>query len=403
MALDENSLYLAIGFSGVSLALTFLASWLSARSEKFMLTWALGALVLVGNTFVYSAYGRAPTLALGAVAFGLLVVAFSLVLVAAHQFRGTPVPVASVMAMAGVSLLAVLAPFAIGYDGLGMIAANAVSAFLVFQSLRIYWSCRHEAPVPMIGLVALYGANVLSFVLCAGVLIVEGELVRGGPPQNWAENISLVVYTIGLTGIGALSLALNQWRLARRHQRDAATDALTGLLNRRALFDLYGAHSLPTGTGVIVFDVDRFKRINDRHGHAIGDDVIRRFAAVLDQSRRPGDSAARLGGEEFALVLPRISREALDAVAERVRHAFAAETILSEDGDVRSTVSAGVVFVDDPGYSFDSVLSLADDALYAAKRDGRDRVVRTAMDRPVNKETVNANAYRPGQLAGNSG
>ncbi|MCC6735403.1 MAG: diguanylate cyclase [Bauldia sp.] len=400
MPIDENSLLLAIGFCGLGLAVTFFASWLSARQERFTLTWTLAVLLIVTNAFAYGTYVRWPSLGLGAFAFGALVASFLLVLLAAYQYRGRGVPRSGLAVTAAIGGVAVLGPFATGHDGLGMMAANATSSFLLARTMLVYWSCRREAPIPITGMVALYAATSLAFALCASVLVFEGELVRGAAPKNWAEDLSLFVYTIGLTGIGALSLSLNQWRLARANRRDALTDALTGLLNRRALFDRHDGRPVPAGTGVVVFDIDRFKRVNDRHGHAVGDDVIRRFAAVLVHAGQPGDSAARLGGEEFALVLQRVSEADAGGIAQRVRHAFAAETILSAEGPVRCTVSAGVVFVDEPGYSFDSVLSLADDALYSAKREGRDRVVRTAMGRPANKESSNGNAYRPGQLAG---
>ena len=85
-----------------------------------------------------------------------------------------------------------------------------------------------------------------------------------------------------MTGIGALSLALNQGRIARHHQLEAQTDALTGLLNRRALFDLHGKTPIGAFTAVVVFDLDGFKAINDQYGHAAGDEVLKVFAAELD-------------------------------------------------------------------------------------------------------------------------
>src|SRR5690606_12280864 len=130
------------------------------------------------------------------------------------------------------------------------------------------------------------------------VLGARGGLSAGRAPDNWVEDINLVVCLIGITCIGALSLALNQSRLARSHRQEAMTDPLTVLPNRRAMYERH-FRTLPRGTAVIAFDLDRFKEINDRFGHAVGDEVLRHFAMTLRSNVRPSDTVARIGGEEF--------------------------------------------------------------------------------------------------------
>jgi len=375
MLLDYNSLLLAVGFSAACLSLTLFGSWLAARSDRFLLTWAISVLVVVIEVFVYDAYIERPGTALGVLTLALLLLGFSVMLGAAHQFRTRRSPLPLIALGAGISHALALPPMALGYDGLGFMIENALAALLLFGTAYEYWRGRAEARVHLIGVALLYSLTAASFVACAAVLAWDGRLVLGHAPSNWAEDLSLVIVIASMTGIGALSLALNQGRHARHHQREAHTDALTGLLNRRALFDLHGKTPVSAFTAVVVFDLDGFKAVNDQFGHAAGDEVLKVFAEVLSADLRPNDSVARMGGEEFAMVLKRTLPETAEATAERVRAAFAARTVETETGPLCCTVSAGFAFGSTDGMSFDKVLSAADKALYAAKRGGRNRVL----------------------------
>ena len=374
MLLDYNSLLLAVGFSAACLSLTLFGTWLTARSDRFLLTWAISVLVIVAEVFVYDTYIETPGTALGVLTLALLLLGFSVMLGAAHQFRTANSPLPRIVLGAGISFALALPPMALGYDGLGFMLENSLAALLLFATAYEYWKGREEAPAPLVGVALLYSLTAASFALCAAVLAWDGKLVLGHAPSNWAEDLSLVIVIASMTGIGALSLALNQGRLARHHQREAQTDALTGLLNRRALFDLHGNAPVGAFVAVVVFDLDGFKAINDQFGHAAGDEVLKVFAEVLSANLRPNDSVARMGGEEFALVLKRALPEMVEGTAERIRAAFAARAIETETGRLKCTVSAGFAFGTSEGTSFDKVLSAADKALYAAKRGGRNRV-----------------------------
>ncbi|RWD94562.1 GGDEF domain-containing protein [Mesorhizobium sp.] len=375
MLLDYNSLLLAVGFSAACLSLTLFGTWLTARSDKFLLTWAISVLVVVVEVFAYDAYIEAPGTALGVLTLALLLLGFSVMLGAAHQFRTGSSPLPRIALGAGISFALALPAMALGYDGLAFMLENSLAALLLFGTAHEYWKGRAEAPAQLIGVALLYSLTAASFVLCAAMLAWGGKLVLGHAPSNWAEDLSLIVVIASMTGIGALSLALNQGRLARHHQRDARTDALTGLLNRRALFDLHGKVPVGAFTAIVVFDLDGFKAINDQYGHASGDEVLKVFAEELSGNLRPNDAAARMGGEEFALVPKRTLPEMVEGTAERIRMAFAARTIETETGQLKCTVSAGFAFGSNEGVSFDKVLSAADKALYAAKRGGRNRVL----------------------------
>lgn len=155
------------------------------------------------------------------------------------------------------------------------------------------------------------------------------------------------------------------------------TDALTGVGNRRKLEQALSAEIARvrrTGSPLcaLMVDLDHFKRVNDRHGHGVGDRVLERFSALLRAQTRPTDIVARYGGEEFAVLLPHAVLEQAVALAERVRASIAAETI--EPLAAPITASIGVARLLD-GEEGDALLDRADAALYEAKRTGRNRVV----------------------------
>lgn len=165
-----------------------------------------------------------------------------------------------------------------------------------------------------------------------------------------------------------------------RHLAD--TDELTGLWNRRR-FNAEVARErdrlVRSGRPVtlINIDIDRFKRINDRHGHPVGDDVLRGVARTLDENLRTTDVLARIGGEEFAVVLPDTDGEAAMVVAEKLRATVARTDYATEAGPMRVTVSIGGAELA-PQQAAEATVQAADQALYRAKAAGRDRVMLTA-------------------------
>jgi diguanylate cyclase (GGDEF)-like protein len=153
------------------------------------------------------------------------------------------------------------------------------------------------------------------------------------------------------------------------------TDYLTGLDNRRALFrkaERLLARGAPAS--LLVFDLDHFKTINDLYGHQTGDDVLKLFAAVAEADLRPVDVVARLGGEEFAALLPGIGRDEAKAVARRVSQRFSSAAGDSKGLNLAVTASVGVAESTIGTADLDTLLSAADRALYRAKHLGRNRV-----------------------------
>ena len=175
------------------------------------------------------------------------------------------------------------------------------------------------------------------------------------------------------------SIALENARLHRIVQRQAVTDELTGLANRRRFMEALATEidrteRLGGGLAVLISDLDDFKVINDSYGHQAGDDVLRAFARVLSEHVREVDTVARLGGEEFALILPETQADGVAALGERLREALREVRVRVDGTEVGITASFGAA-EHAAGESADELLSRADVALYRAKAGGKDQVV----------------------------
>jgi diguanylate cyclase (GGDEF)-like protein len=373
IVIDYNSLLVALSFCSAGLAFTFFVSWLVSRSDRVLMTWAIGALLIVISLVIYSDFVRQFSPPVGVLAFGTLLTGITFLMGAGYQFRTGVLPLGIMAVVAAVTTGVMGIPMLQGYDGISYIVFNFGAAAILFYTSWDYWRWRAESPLLIVTLSGMYSLTGLSFVLCGAVLIHDQSWVMGHAPETWAENINLVVSLASIASMGALSLGLNQVRNARRHKRDAETDVLTGLSNRRALLER--TQTLPAPVAAIVFDIDHFKPVNDRYGHEIGDVVLQRFGALLEASIRDGDIAARLGGEEFAVILPGATVAAATLVAERMRQSFAEWRFQSSEGPFTSTVSAGISYSADGTPDLAGLLREADAALYDAKRSGRNRVV----------------------------
>lgn len=212
----------------------------------------------------------------------------------------------------------------------------------------------------------------------AAVWLGSGATERDYVASNYAV-LSQASTGLLLTSVGLILLLMVHEASVLRSRSEANSDPLTGLDNRRGFFArltplLVEADRVDLPVQILLFDLDAFKAINDRHGHAEGDRVIASFAAILRDHLPPGAIAARMGGEEFAIVAPRLSADAGWRLAERIRHAS------STAGGIAFTVSGGVA-TRAPGTPIEPVLARADLALYGAKAEGRNRIARATPEK----------------------
>lgn len=161
-------------------------------------------------------------------------------------------------------------------------------------------------------------------------------------------------------------------------ERLAITDPLTGLLNRRHFFEksielFTRALHQPYELSILMIDLDHFKKVNDRYGHAAGDETLQEVARRLHENVRPTDVVGRYGGEEFAIILPRTDRDETHRIANRLIAATADKPVSVENATISITISIGIAGLDETVSSLDELLQRADQALYQAKKDGRNR------------------------------
>ena len=204
------------------------------------------------------------------------------------------------------------------------------------------------------------------------------------PWTRWSEEIAqfaLVFASVSLSILASFVLGfIVVNRLVRRLEHLSHHDALTGLLNRRAieyLLDREDQRLQRFGDpfSVLLVDIDHFKRINDRLGHAAGDAVLCAVSRTLQAKAREVDRVARYGGEEFCILLPHTVRDGALQAAERLRAAISQVDIPWNDEHIAVSISTGLACASEPGESLQSLLRRADEALYQAKAEGRNRVV----------------------------
>jgi diguanylate cyclase (GGDEF)-like protein len=369
----------------VPLAVLFLAFWLRGRRASWFAWWSatlfLGSVAML--CFLVGGL-RKEYVPIGA-ANAVLAVALVCAWQGARAFEKRAPRWLPVFAVPGVWLAACLVPGFVECLACRVTLSSTLLSPVMALTAAEFWRGREER-LPSRGAVIVLFAS-LALIFAARIpLIGVAPFPFGALPAEaaWvaAYNLILLFHAVVLA---VLLVAMSKERLELEQRTRAQTDPLTGALNRRAFVTigrrLVLRHRKSLASLCLLFiDLDHFKALNDRYGHSCGDALLMWFVTVAQDKIRPTDFLFRMGGEEFCCVLPYTSTEEALGVAERIRHQLETATLEVAGRSIKVTVSVGVSSTDMVGYDMDSLVRRADTAVYAAKRQGRNRVVAAAAD-----------------------
>ena len=385
MSLDTSTLYFIATMIAAMLGVMLLVF---GKNENIpALKWwgtayLLGAASVALWSLASNMLGEVVSLALNAVGF----VACGMVWNASRVFHGRKpnLPGLVLGAVAWIAVVMTLPPAA---SMMRMtIGAGIVAVYAALTATEL-WTERRRAlqrrwPTMM---VPVMHGFVLMLPILLGNLLHPHDVRFAGSIWVTGFSVELVLYAVGTVFV--IFMMVSE-RAVIAHKNAASMDPLTGMFNRRGFSEISSrliereANAGRPMTAMI-FDIDHFKSINDRFGHPAGDEILKLFATVVVNTLRISDLSGRIGGEEFAALLPCSLEEGVVA-AERVREAFANSGIVVEDGPVDTTVSIGVAG-GPAGTELEVLLAAADTALYQAKRSGRNRV-EAAEELPLSLE-----------------
>ena len=324
---------------------------------------------------------------------GLLSLQSGLIWKAARNIESKRAPL--VFALLGPAVVSFAGGVPILREAPGSLALAMGAAYVIAAAISL-WLGRKER------LTARWPLIILAGVHGTALLVGIYSTLNGSTGQDTVPSLTSIfgfIYfesIIFALGTAVFVLALLKERNEAASMAAARTDSLTGIANRATFLEnaervLQRCRHDGAPVSVMMFDLDRFKAVNDRHGHAVGDAVIRKFCDAAAAALRPSDVFGRMGGEEFAVVLPGSSVEAAAVRTDRIRVSFAESCRMLGDRHVDATVSAGVAGSSNAEASLDALLQYADAALYGAKTEGRNRVKRADQPQPAN---VRSNVFR---------
>jgi diguanylate cyclase (GGDEF)-like protein len=365
------------------LGLVLVFTWARAGGTPFVGWWGLAMLLQSAGVIIAAAASARNAADLLTVGNATMLIADGLKWQASRQFAHRPANLFITFAGPAGFLLAAHSGYVETFDG-RLILVCTLMALYNFAAAGELARANGERLIsrwPAVVLLLLTGAGFLSWLpLIVAMPIHHASAVFS---SSWFPAVILVTLLIRIA-LAFIVLSMAKERQEMEQRADALTDALTGLPNRRALFEAADSLGQRRNAGdpisVLLFDLDYFKQTNDTFGHEVGDRVLKLFATTVAEHLNGSAIVARLGGEEFAAILLQTDLAAAVGAAETVRHAFAKSAAIVDGLAIGGTVSVGAASDMDIDSGLDGLFRRADAALYAAKRAGRNRVELLAAD-----------------------
>lgn len=381
MILDVRTLYFAMAVTALAMGLVQLLVYLTLRSERWVAWWGVGNVASGLGLWVVVNRDPVPPIWSLVTSNGLTLVGGFMMLAGLRAFEGRDNAWTAYALVTGLSMVMLGLMWPEPAHLLSRImwmcmVGTVLAGLCVGEGIRIF---RREGLVSALLIALSFGLIALS-LSARGVAALMGKLTPDTLFSPAPLSLGVMIGSVMVMPLVNMTLMLmateryrNVWRL--RAQRDP----LTGLLNRAGLQSAFAQRLAEQRGGaapmsLLLVDIDYFKTINDGCGHAKGDELLRLYARSSRQWLRASDVLARYGGDEFVVLLPGATLAEGLAVAERMRQSFSRETAGLTGLPLPPTLSVGVARADMAGQPLESLLSLADSALYLAKREGRDRV-----------------------------
>lgn len=372
MEFDPSTLFVVVVAATFANAVLLVWAWSQNRGERAILWTAIGyACAAVGNVLLAGRDSMPDFLTID-IANAFIIYGLGQLWVMSRLFNRRRVSQWIPIGGAAVWLVAVQIP-AIGdtYEARIILASVLAGVFCMMAAVELRVSDGLRSRVPVMALLVFHAIMLMVRI---PIVLIESSPDSVGFESPWFAPIALETLVFA-QALAVLILSLTKERAEQLLRTMALTDPLTGLANRRAFFEegerlIAAACRAGQPTSLIAFDLDQFKRVNDTMGHPFGDRVLEAFAQAAREGVRSADLAGRIGGEEFAVVLPGADEEAARRAAARVVQLFAERVGPSANARIQFTASAGLMVAPTSEETITAMFIEADRALYEAKNSG---------------------------------